>query len=292
MPQHELGQPSHCCLLRVPGNRESENRCHDHGRSHATLGQAHANALLDSCSIRVAVSSAAATSAEGVRRTSRPVGRAGSRFNLCAVSPQVRARLRACSRCRCHADVTTGSEPDPACRAHAKSFIVAARRMRLLTASTVGWCAAGSPPEPRRWNAMAEARTQIRAGTHLAPAEARITLAAYATRWIAGVAGRPVHRPPLPTVIAQATSCRRWVTCRSGRCAAATSSPASPSCQRKASPQRRWSPRTRCWRWCCERRWSPRTRCWRWCCAPPPTTGSSRQVRASKSNCHPSPPAA
>jgi len=43
------------------------------------------------------------------------------------------------------------------------------------------------PTRAAALDAMAEARTQIRAGTHLAPAEARITLAAYATRWIAGL---------------------------------------------------------------------------------------------------------
>jgi integrase len=43
------------------------------------------------------------------------------------------------------------------------------------------------PTRAAALDAMAQARTQIRAGTHLAPAEARITLAAYATRWIAGL---------------------------------------------------------------------------------------------------------
>ena len=43
------------------------------------------------------------------------------------------------------------------------------------------------PTRAAALDAMAQARTRIRAGTHLAPAEARITLAAYATRWIAGL---------------------------------------------------------------------------------------------------------
>jgi hypothetical protein len=43
------------------------------------------------------------------------------------------------------------------------------------------------PTRAAALDAMAEARTQIRAGTHLSPAEARITLAAYAAQWVTGL---------------------------------------------------------------------------------------------------------
>ena len=43
------------------------------------------------------------------------------------------------------------------------------------------------PTRAMALDAMAKVRVQMRAGTHLAPAEARITLAAYAALWTAGL---------------------------------------------------------------------------------------------------------
>jgi hypothetical protein len=113
------------------------------------------------------------------------------------------------------------------------------------------------PTRAAALDAMAQARTQIRAGTHLAPAEARITLAAYATQWVIGLQ------------VADSTSRHYQLSLRNhilpalghgrlGRCADPTSSRSSPPSRRKASPR---APSSR------------RTPCWRWCCAPQPTTG-------------------
>ena len=43
------------------------------------------------------------------------------------------------------------------------------------------------PTRTAALDALADARTQIRAGTHLAPAEARVTLAAYSAQWVTGL---------------------------------------------------------------------------------------------------------
>ena len=43
------------------------------------------------------------------------------------------------------------------------------------------------PTRAAALDAMAQAHTQIRAGSHLAPVEARITLTAYATQWVTGL---------------------------------------------------------------------------------------------------------
>jgi len=95
--------------------------------------------------------------------------------------------LRACSGFRCHTDVTTGGEPNPdhveptkLIHSRGVSYEITYRIHRRIVRRRLRSRAAAR-------DAMAEARTQIRAGTHLAPTEARITLAAYATRWRAGL---------------------------------------------------------------------------------------------------------
>jgi hypothetical protein len=84
---------------------------------------------------------------------------------------------------RCHHQ----SEPDPAMSSPRKVVHSRGTSFEITYRIHTRMVRRRFPTRAAALDAMAEARTQIRAGTHLAPVEARITLAAYAARWIAGL---------------------------------------------------------------------------------------------------------